>query len=144
MIVAVIQTELKAPRFVQFKLRHILTLTLIVAIGVNAWLFSWRLAAIFAIVLLPALLMNFMLVRSSKFKSSYWRNVMRVLLLSAGCFAFYLLSIGPAISLMYKLGNSSVASMVEYLYEPLELFNDKDHPVFGVWLRYVELWYPEE
>jgi len=130
----------------QFRLCHLVTLTVVATVAVNAFLVSWRLLAIFLIALIPAYLLNRAFIFRCNGKTSYWRGVFQTALFFVVCLAMYMLSIGPAVRLVLDFDldeEDSIVAVMELFYAPLGLIDESDHPLTPYWIKYRESWYPD-
>ena len=133
-------------RLLQFRLIHLISLTILVAVAVNVFLFSWRLFALLAIALIPAYAINRLLSSRLQRETSYWRGFLQTVFIGAILLSFYVLSIGPVTKSIFDFElyeNEGLMQTVEAVYEPLRLLDDSDNAFTPLWTRYRESWYPE-
>ena len=133
-------------KLTQFQLSHLITLTVIAALAVNAFLLSWRLFAMLAISLVPAYTINRLLSSKSKRETSYRRGASQTAVIAVLILSLYALSIGPVTKFVFDFkleDDSKLLQVLETVYEPLRLLDDGDNLFTPLWTRYRESWYPE-
>ena len=133
-------------KLTQFQLSHLITLTVVAALAVNAFLFSWRLFAMLAISLVPAYTINRLLSSKSKRETSYRRGASQTAIIAVLILLLYALSIGPVTKFVFDFkleDNAKFLQVLEAVYEPLGLLDDGDNLFTPLWRRYRESWYPE-